>query len=253
MKYFKLIIPSVLAVFMLAACTESTVDPGPTSLVLDFNTKWHSEDFHIEQVYTDQFGNRLRVDNFKSYVTMVKLIKQDGSEVLLKDFSLFDFENDNRIIVDAIEPGTYTGLQFDLGVPHEYNKNQDPAQYPNDHPLSVAGSQGMFWHWNTGYIFVKFEGKADTTGTEGADLLHSFSFHVGDDPFLRVYQNFDTPIVIEKEQTTTVAVNIAVDHILGTGGSEDIDLATDAITHTSGNTELAEKFMNNFVASISIE
>jgi hypothetical protein len=253
MKNCKLIIFSAFSIIMLASCTETIVDPQPTSLVLDFNTKWQGQDFQLEQVYTDQFGNRLRVDNFKSYVTMVKLMKQDGSEVLLKDFYLLDFDNDNRFVFDQVSPGTYTGIQFDLGVPHEYNKDQDPAQYPNDHPLSVAGSQGMFWHWNTGYIFTKFEGKADTTGTEGAELLHSFSFHVGDDPFLRIYQSLDTPIVVEKEKSTTVNVNIAVDHILGTGGTEDIDLATDAITHTSGNTELAGKFMDNFVASITIE
>jgi hypothetical protein len=253
-KYFAGIALGLAALpLVFSSCTEDAVDRGPAALVLDFNTRWGGGDFQVQEVYTDQFGNRIRVDNFKSYVSMVKLFRSDGTEVLLEDFYLIDFKNDNRYTFNQVPEGSYNGMQFYLGVPPAYNKDQDPAQYPSSHPLSVAGSQGMFWHWNTGYIFTKFEGKADTTGTEGADLLHSFSFHVGDDPFLRVFESFDTPIMVERGKTTTVHANIQVDHILGNGGSDGIDLATDAITHTSGNTDLAKKFMDNFVGAITLE
>lgn len=252
------LVSAVAAFMFMTGCRNTEETPAPeevadnTKIEISFNNLWEGASFNLQQVYYDNFGNRIRVDNFKSYISMLSLVKSDGSEVLLHDFYLMDFLNDNTYTFN-VEAGDYDGLRFGIGVPHEYNKDQDPAQYPNSHPLSVAGSQGMFWHWNTGYIFVKFEGKADTTGTEGAELLHSFSFHVGDDPFFRTFEQLDTPIHVEPGLTTSFNVNIHVDQILATGGADDIDLATDAITHTSGNSELAETFMNNFKASITVE
>ncbi len=245
------------SLFIFSSCRNAD-DTTPedviaeTKVQITFDTQWEGGDFNLQEVYFDNFGNRIRVDSFKSYISMLSIVKEDGSEVLLHDFYLMDFLNPNTYTF-TIEPGDYDGIRFGIGVPQDYNKDEDPAQYPNDHPLSVAGSQGMFWHWNTGYIFVKFEGKADTTGTEGAELLHSFSFHIGDDPYFRSFEQLDTPIHVEAGLTTAISVNIHVDQILATGGADDIDLATDAITHTSGNTVLAATFVNNFDASITVE
>lgn len=109
----------------------------------------------------------------------------------------------------------------------------------------------MFWTWNTGYIFTKYEGKADLSGTEGAALLHPFAFHVGDDPYYRSVV-LDHPFTIGVAQTENISVVIHTEKIID-GGPSPIDIATDNVTHTSGNPELAEKAANNFAAAFEIQ
>lgn len=247
----------VLMVFSFTSCKEKNpaeviADEVPAKVLLNFNPMWLGSDFVMQDVYYDDFGNRIRIDKFMHYVSFLKLIKDDGSEVILKDFHLLDFYNDNSFVFD-VPAGMYKKLKFGIGVPEEYNKDQDPAQYPSSNPLSVAGSQGMFWTWNTGYIFVKFEGKADTTATEGAELLHPVAIHIGDDPLFRRYSSPEMDIELLAGQTKNLNVNIHIDQILETGGVSDIDFATDAITHTSNNLVLATAFMDNYVNAISLE
>jgi|JI6StandDraft_1071083.scaffolds.fasta_scaffold07275_3 hypothetical protein len=224
----------------------------PTKVSVQFHPMWQDEAFQMEGVYYDNFGNRIRVDKFMHYMSNLELTNEAGDDILLKDFYLMDFFNENKMEFE-IPAGNYKKLKFGIGVPEAYNKDQDPSQYANSHPLSVAGSQGMFWTWNTGYIFLKFEGKADTTGVDGNELLWPVAIHVGDDPF---YSRFSSPtmvINVEQGKTKTLHVNIHVDEILAAGAASELDFATDAITHTSNNLELAEAFMTNYINAITVE
>lgn len=248
---------SVVALVVLSSCKDKKADdlivePVITKVVVRFTPQWQGNPFVMQSVYYDNFGNRLRIDKFMHYVTSLRLIKEDNTEVMLKDFYLLNFLNDNTIEME-VPAGKYKKLKFDVGIPEAYNKDQDPAQYPSSSPLSVAGSQGMFWTWNTGYIFVKFEGMADTTGTEGQELLSPFAIHIGDDPHFRRFTTptFSTDIVAGETKSFNVILH--VDQLLATGGVSDIDLATDAITHTSNNLVLATTFVDNYINAVTVE
>jgi hypothetical protein len=243
----------------LSACKNTVTQEDPETEVpssgqfnLRMDAKWGNEDFVIEQVYLDTYGNRIRVDQFLSYVSQIILIHENGSEVLLKDFYLANFENDVELPFD-VPSGRYTGLKLGLGIPAAYNKHEDPAQYPSSHPLSVAGSQGMFWYWNTGYIFTKFEGKIDTTGTPDAELLDSFLFHIGDDPYYRELEFTDLNVTVPANGTIDMQLHILVDQILAPVAGSSLDLATNAVTHTSEQDVLATTFFDNYAASIVVE
>ncbi|MFM7235127.1 MAG: MbnP family protein, partial [Flavobacteriales bacterium] len=201
--------------------------------------------------YMDDFGNRLRADKFMNYISLVTLVKEDGTEVLLKDFMLLDFFESNSVSAEIPE-GKYVALKFGIGVPRDNNKDQDPAQYPSSSPLSVAGSQGMFWTWNTGYIFAKFEGKCDTTGTEGTELLTPIAIHTGDDFSYREYvsQPFNLDLT---GHAHTFAVHLNVNQIFSPINGNDVNIALDAITHGSTNPDLTNDFMDNYVAALSLE
>jgi hypothetical protein len=250
---------SLLAVLLVYSCknkpeaeqpTETEVADGQVNLRMD--TQWGNDEFVIEQVYTDTYGNRIRVDQFLSYISQIFLVKDDGTEILLKDFYLANFEND--LSLDFTVPaGHYSGLKLGLGIPASYNKHEDPAQYPSSHPLSVAGSQGMFWYWNTGYIFTKFEGKIDTTGTPDAELLDSFLFHIGDDPYYRELQFTALDLQVPANGQSQIALTIQVDQILAPVAGSSLDLATNAVTHTSEQDVLATTFFDNYAASIVVE
>lgn len=62
-------------------------------------------------------------------------------------------------LVGNIVPGTYRGLRFSLGLPPELN-HIDPNTARG--PLAEAG---MFWTWQAGYKFVKFDIRAESGQT----------------------------------------------------------------------------------------
>ncbi|MBX7050647.1 MAG: hypothetical protein K1X54_01285 [Flavobacteriales bacterium] len=246
------------AVFVLFSCKDKNKEeenqPTPTTakVLVHFKPMWGDQPFVMQQVYHDDFGNRIRSDKFMQYYSGIRLRNTAGEDVIMKDFYLADFYNNIDFEFD-VPPGSYNRFNFDIGIPEDYNKDQDPAQYANDHPLSVAGSQGMFWTWNTGYIFLKFEGKADTTGTDGAELLEPVAIHIGDDPMFTRYSSPLMDIQLAAGDTREINVLIHVDQIFATGAANDIDLATDAITHTSNNLDLANQFMENYTYAITVE
>jgi hypothetical protein len=60
--------------------------------------------------------------------------------------------------ISGIPAGTYKGVKFLIGV--DSAKTVQGAQTGDLDP-----SNGMVWDWNTGYIFVKLEGKSPVAGT----------------------------------------------------------------------------------------
>lgn len=257
MKSFPRYILFLLAsTIIFTSCKEDPKEetPSPNSdapkVVFTLSPKYENADFAAGTVYFDSYGHRIRIDNFQSYISDITLHDDLGNDVVIKDIAMWNIGADNTFTAE-IPAGSYSSLSIGIGVPEAKNKNIDPTTYPNDHPLSVYGAQGMFWTWNTGYIFTKFEGKADFTGTEGASLLSPFAYHVGDDPYYRIV-NLDFPFTIEAKQTIDIPVVVRVDQILN-GGTSQVDVEVDYITHTSDNPTLAERIIDNFASSFSIE
>lgn len=226
-------------------------EPEMGTLNVRLNALFEGQTLEIGEVYYDVLGHRIRVDGFKTYIANVYAIKEDGTEVLVKDIFLADFDEEN-VISGAIEVGNYTGIRFGTGVPEEVNKDTDPSVYANDHPLSAIGSEGMFWHWNTGYIFTKFEGKADTLGQEGNDLLHPFAFHCGDDPFYEVHEHTDQSFSLAANDEAELAIDFHADRFFYSA-TDTIDIKLNFLTHTSGNYDLAERFMAIFSEAVDME
>jgi hypothetical protein len=234
-------------VFVSCKPEESTVLP---KLNVTIKTVYNNQPFTVGEIYDDGMGHRMRVDLFMSYFSQLKLTNTSGTEVLLKDFHLQNLDNDFTFTTEIPE-GNYQNFSMGLGIPKSYNKDVDPSTYPNSHPLSVQGAQGMFWTWNTGYIFTKFEGKVDLTGTEGNPLDHSMAFHTGDD-LLYSLVTFTKNITAEKNKTYDLVITVHADKLIK-GDNDQIDLAVDYLTHTSGNFPLAERFVDNFSSAITVE
>ncbi|MEY3398622.1 MAG: hypothetical protein RL220_1216 [Bacteroidota bacterium] len=246
LKFWSVILILGATVF-ITSCEYENSSPGRVRVT--FEATFKGQPFIIGSQYDDELGNIMQINTFMSYFSMLQVVRQDDSKELIRDFALVNFNGKPSFELE-MESGDMKGIEFNIGIPKAYNKDVDPTTYPNSHPLSVQGSQGMFWHWNTGYIFTKFEGMADTTGT-GTALEHPFAFHIGDDPMFRVLpatQSFS----LEPGEVKDIRIIVQVDKILKSE-SDEIDLATDYLTHTSGNIELATRFMNNFKNAIIIQ
>lgn len=249
-KIFSIISLFTLAVFM-NSCTKEVEEDGIGNFQLRLLPTYEGEEFEVGQVYYDILGHRIRVEDFKLYISNALLMKSDGSTTPLFDIELFDLDGVESHTYE-VPAGDYEGMMLSIGVPEELNKDQDPTQYANSHPLSVSGAQGMFWTWNTGYIFVKFEGKADTLGQEGNPLLHPFAFHCGEDVLFRSHVFDNTNFTVGSDGTTCMDLRFAVDRFFY-NDTDTIDIKQNYLTHTSGNLPLAERFTDLFNAQIYFE
>ena len=121
-------------------------------------------------VYKNELGQTFTVSRFRYYLSNIKLKTAGGAEFECPEYFLVDeAEPDSKMItVLHIPDGTYSSVSFTIGVDSLHNCSG--AQNGALDPVN-----GMFWTWNTGYIFLKLEGHADVSKSPG----HIFEYHIG--------------------------------------------------------------------------
>ncbi len=259
MKKNKYVVLLLCLVMLAVSCdddNEENCSPGTTpipevsSLKLTFSPTWNNIPVEDGSEYEDQFGNRLLQFNFKTFISNI-IISSEGNEIELSDIEILEV-GDGAIELNysVANDSSFDELKFHTGVPPEYNVDYDPSTWPNSHPLSVQGAAGMHWGWNTGYIFTKFDGKADTTDAVDPVYLYPFVFHTGDDAFYTEHI-FEVDIATQTETEAEIKVIINMEKFLD--GIHSIDIRDDGETHTGGDFELAQQFIDNFNSSLEVE
>lgn len=128
--------------------------------------------FQFEQPLKSGAGQELKVNFWRLYLSNVALVRSDGSELPLPGVVLAEFTNGSptqnvRVFSADAPEGSYRGLRFDVGVPRDLNHLDASTQQA---PLGV--DSGMYWAWNPGYIFSRFEGTAALGGQSLPIALH---------------------------------------------------------------------------------
>lgn len=230
---------------------NDAVAAQPT-VTVKLNTTYNDQPFAVGAVYNSTQGYRIRTDIFKNYFSDIQLRKSSGEYVTIKEYDLVDFATrPNPEWSAALSAGTYDSLIFCYGLPKALNVGVDPATYPNSNPLSVAGSAGLFWNWNSGYIFMVYEGKADLSGSSDAALLDPFAMHCGD---TLLYRRMAFPLnnlSLSSNDARTLQLDLRVDQFLN-NPDDPIDISTDYLTHTSGNMPLAKRVVSNWESAIEL-
>ncbi len=133
-----------------------------------------------------------------------------------------------------------TLCRFGIGLSTELN-DSDPTSFKKDHPLSSY--QNMYWNMLK-YRFVKFEGRANLSGSlqKGNDFL--LAYHTGTDPLYTVV-SLPGNYSLNPEDNNTIKVNIELDELFASS-QNPIDFETEAQTHsTSADIPVAKKFTTN--------
>lgn len=141
----------------LSILFENTVD----TLSLDLGTT----------TYTNAAGNTYSVTTFKYYISNIKITKNDNtvwSEP--ESYHLINAADPNSVLftIPNVPFDTYKAIEFTIGV--DSARNNSGAQTG-----ALAQTNGMFWDWNTGYIFMKFEG----TSPQSAAVNNAVKYHIG--------------------------------------------------------------------------
>jgi uncharacterized repeat protein (TIGR04052 family) len=140
-------------------------------------------------------GATITLQDFRVYVSQLRLLRGDGSEqplALTPDdafqsarVALLDFENatgncngnspTHTVVRGRAPAGDYVGLAFTLGVPVDLN-HQDPTLAPA--PLNFSA---LAWPWRYGYKFttIDFDTGSPAKATPHGGEASGFSIHLG--------------------------------------------------------------------------
>ncbi|GAB3886857.1 MbnP family protein [Spirosoma agri] len=179
----KLLVASVLFIGLaITACdtTNPYVPPDPFgSISLTLDNVAGDQDLKLNtNTYQNAVGESFIPTKFNYFVSNIQLKKQDGSTYTLPQANSYFLVQEEKpesqsLTLASIPSGNYTAITFVVGV--------DSVRSLADISLRTgvldpALNDGMYWEWNSGYIFMKLEG---TSALAPATQNNTFFYHIG--------------------------------------------------------------------------
>ena len=168
---------------LLSACANTGTYSSTQSVEIQFAAAINGQSFACGQSYANVGTTKSTItpSDFRMYVSQVKLVRKDGTAVPVsltqdgvwqyQNVALIDFENGegpcrngttptNTSVRGSVPTGEYTGVELTVGVPFALN-HQDPTV-----ATSPLNSTAMFWNWQGGYKFIKFDTTSSGISTD---------------------------------------------------------------------------------------
>jgi len=134
-----------------------------------------------DRTYTNSFGEQFTITTLNYFISNITLRRKDGSEYIVPQDSCYflvrEIDSTTKRIPLTVPKGEYTAIHFIIGVDSP-RSTSDLRHRTDALDISSGMLEGMYWTWNSGYIFFKLEGiceqaKPDMTG------LRKFHYHIG--------------------------------------------------------------------------
>lgn len=158
-------------VVLFTSCKEDDKEQTTTygDFTIELDHQYGNSAFAYNTNYTNSSNEDLEFTSVRYYISNIKLEKMDGTVWSEEEsYRLIDNGVSSSMLfqIKDVPTGEYHKISYMLGV--DSARNVAGAQ---EGALSPAND--MFWSWNTGYIFMKFEGKSAIAADS------TFAFHVG--------------------------------------------------------------------------
>ena len=260
MKRFSILRNGLLllaVVFLIFSCKKDT-KVTDSHFNLQFTATNGSKAFYFNEPYKTDAGRDYSISVLAYYISNIRLVKDDGGEVALKDVVWVNYDNNSYSLQGAdptsngtyfsfaVPSGSYKALRCRLGLPNGLDgaKAKAATDYPNSSPLSDA--RGANWAMDNTYRIITMSGvvKDQTNGDVGME------YHLRTDS---VYHEFEFPgeINVASGGDTRLELNLDVARIFS-NGVNSIDIYKDHISDTDpGQVNLAVRVKNNFVTALT--
>lgn len=173
---------------------------GDKKLVLDDST------------YINALNQTFTISKFTYYIGQLKFNRKDGTSFSIDDYYLVSEDEEKvaskSISLTTVPEGEYESIEFILGV--DSARNCSGAQSGALDPINA-----MFWTWNTGYIFMKLEGKSNYSSATGTILeYHIGGFKQLENCIRKVKIPFNQSVNIGKNNSIKIQLKVDVSEIL---------------------------------------
>lgn len=184
MKRIHLFLLAIIASTIVISCKKNDSEPAPNpnvtgSLEVEFENFVGTQKFAFGTSYTNPNTNESFTPTMLRYfVSNIELKTSTGTVFTIPQndsYFLIDQEKPEslKFTLNGIPEGDYNEISFTIGVDSLRNTKPVGERTGN---LDISGTaQGMYWSWNSGYIFVKFEG--DSPQSAAADK--KYRYHIG--------------------------------------------------------------------------
>ncbi|MBX7203092.1 MAG: hypothetical protein IT240_04315 [Bacteroidia bacterium] len=236
-------------VFALTACITPSCKKDPSldmaKLHVRINATMNGEPFQVNKVFTGPEGLRMTVEDFRFYLSDISL-RSNSLQIGQKQLALINLPEQKNEFQMEIPSGTYNSIRFAVGVPAELNgigaPDFDPTVYPPGHPLSLQND--MYWTNTTGYVFLRIEGKIDTSVSQDKAPLLPWFYHSGTNALYGYRQINSLQIQAKGGEEVYLDIGLEVNDLFCSQG-DTIQMTKDNFTHTTDHFALAFKVIQN--------
>lgn len=161
--------------------------------------------------YTNAAGEKFSISLLQYFISNLKVSTAEGKTYTVNPdssyFMISGADKATRFAKVKVPEGDYTRLTFTLGVDSLRSTMPVDKRTGVLDPAAGGGHElgGMYWGWNSGYIFFKYEGKSnviadDTSGDPTGKK--QFKYHIGG------FGGYSAP-TINNIKTITIELNQA--------------------------------------------
>ena len=188
------------SLLLLAACGHGGAESG-LPLRIEISHVVGDAPLQLGDSYKTAAGDAWSAERLRYYLSNFRLRRADGgwfvnpqSADSSRGYFLVDEADaaSKQFQIGPLPAGSYSGIEFLVGV--DAARNGAGAQTGTLDP-----ARGLFWTWNTGYIFFQFEGHSP----QSSDAGHALTWHTGGGgaPARSVFLQFQSPLQITAENS----------------------------------------------------
>lgn len=257
----------VANIVLLSSCKkdEKEIDPSRKGeLALSFENVVGTQTLQLNtQTYTNALGEAFNVSLFNYYISNISLVNSDGSTYTVPQAESYflvkeELASTKEITLSNIPEGDYKAINFTIGV--DSTRCTMPIEDRTGVLDPADGGQGMYWSWNSGYIFMKMEGTSPQAPVDQTTNDQIFNYHIGGfgghssatiNNIKTVSLSFGGDVAYVREaKATPPSLHITADVLKVLGGSTNVSFASNPVVMSGA---YSVNIANNYQSMFSLE
>jgi hypothetical protein len=257
----KIILNTLFFSVILLSCkkdeTPEFVSTDKGGLKIEFDNVVGGKDLELNTgSYLNTSGETYTISKFDYFISNIKLKNENGTEYIVpKDSSYFLLmESDPEQVIELrnIPAGNYSAITFTIGV--DSLKCTAPVDQRTGTLDPATTAAGMYWAWNSGYIFLKMEGSSEASTIPDKN----FYYHIGgfggySTPTINNIKTvtlqapFGEPAKVRKDKATPPEIHVMADASKVLDGSTKISIAANSmVMFTNPSVIIANNYAQMF-------
>lgn len=186
-KIYIILIASLLTAFSACSKDNDSIPPAgengvKATLSIQFDNVAGDKNLQLNTgTYTNAAGEQFQVNTLRYFISNIKVKSTSGKEYTVpQDSSYFlvtESDPASHFVKVRVPVGEYASLSFVLGVDSVRSTMGIDRRTGVLDPTGGM-EDGMYWGWNSGYIFFKMEGTSDVAPIDPSGQ-HKFRYHIG--------------------------------------------------------------------------